>query len=155
MPCHLDDETKKRLLEQSKTIAIIGLSTDPDKPSHRVARYLQEQGYTIIPIHPKASEILGCRAFASLQECALALHEQGRAIDIIDVFRKSDALPQVAQEILALQNLPATQPFVQLPACVWVQLGLESQQAGELLTRAGIAYEEDSCIKLEHQRLFS
>lgn len=166
MPEKLTDQTIKHLLTQSRTIVIIGLSSDESKPSHKVACYLQAQGYTIIPIHPKGGEIqingIGHRAFATLQECARDLNECGEKIDIIDVFRKSDALPQVADEILALGNLVAKNPenpqkplAMQLPTCVWVQLGLTNAEAKTKLTQAGIHYIEDSCIKLEHERLLS
>lgn len=140
----LNDTQKVQILAQSKTIIIIGLSPDPTKPSHKVAAYLQAQGYTIIPIYPKGGEILGQKAFSTLQECIRALYAQGIHIDIINIFRKSQALPQIAQDIIDLGIKPQ---------CVWVQLGLHNAQAKDMLTRAGIAYEENSCIKLEHQRL--
>lgn len=140
----LNDTQKAQILAQSKVIVIIGLSPDLTKPSHRVAAYLQEQGYSIIPIYPKGGEILGQEAFPTLQKCALSLHAQNIDIDIINIFRKSEALPQIAQEILELKLKPK---------CVWVQLGLHNTVANAMLTQAGIAYEEDSCIKLEHQRL--
>lgn len=140
----INDTQKAQILAQSKVIVIIGLSPDPTKPSHRVAAYLQEQGYSIIPIYPKGGKILGQEAFPTLQECVLSLRAQNIDIDIINIFRKSEALPQIAQEILELKLKPK---------CVWVQLGLHNASANAMLTQAGIAYEEDSCIKLEHQRL--
>lgn len=163
MPENPTDQTTKHLLTQSQTIVIIGLSSDESKPSHKVACYLQAQGYTIIPIHPKGGAIqingIEHKAFTTLQECARNLSERGEKIDIIDVFRKSDALPQVANEILALGDLgtrnPANTAATQLPACVWVQLGLANAEAKAKLTQAGIYYIEDSCIKLEHERLLN
>ena len=133
----LNDTQKAQILAQSKVIVIIGLSPDPTKPSYKVAAYLQEQGYNIIPIYPKGGEILGQEVFPTLQECALALRAH-------NIFRKSEALPQIAQEILELELKPR---------CIWVQLGLQNTAANTMLTQAGIAYEEGSCIKLEHQRL--
>lgn len=140
----LNDTQKAQILAQSKVIVIIGLSPDPTKPSYKVAAYLQEQGYNIIPIYPKGGEILGQEVFPTLQECVLALRAQNISIDIINIFRKSEALPQIAQEILELELKPR---------CIWVQLGLQNTAANTMLTQAGIAYEEGSCIKLEHQRL--
>lgn len=140
----LNDTQKAQILAESKVIVIIGLSPDLTKPSHRVAAYLQEQGYSIIPIYPKGGKILGQETFPTLQKCARSLRAQNIDIDIINIFRKSEALPQIAQEILELKLKPK---------CVWVQLGLHNTAANAMLAQAGIAYEEDSCIKLEHQRL--
>lgn len=135
-------QTLKTILEDSKTIAILGLSPDFTKPSHQVAQYLQHRGYSIIPIYPKGGEILGIKAYTSLKEA----FEANVQIDILNVFRKSEALLEVAKEVLALKTLPK---------CVWVQLGLANQAAKELLEKAGILYIEDSCIKIEHKRLFN
>ena len=134
------DTQKKEILKNAKTIAILGLSPDEQKPSNKVARYLLKEGYKIIPIYPKGGEILGCKAYVNLND---AFKEN--AIDILDIFRKSEALFEVAQEILSLENKPK---------CVWVQLGLKNKEAKELLESKGFLYEEDSCIKLEHERLF-
>lgn len=148
----MNDIEKKQILENAKNIAILGLSPDESKASNIVARYLIAQGYNVIPIYPRlpsGGEILGCRAYASLQEAFsdLALEKscgQGGTIDILNVFRKSEALEAVANEIIALKNPPK---------CVWVQLDLYNEKAKEILQNAGIVYEEDSCIKLEHRRL--
>lgn len=131
----------KEILENSKKIAILGLSPDPTKASNKVAQYLQKKGYVIIPIYPKGGEILGCKAYENLQDAFNAESD----IDILNVFRKSEALLGVAQETLAL-------PY--LPKCVWVQLGLSSKEAKELLEKSGIVYFENACIKIEHERLF-
>ena len=131
----------QNVLSNSKKIAILGLSPDPQKPSNKVAKYLQEKGYSIIPIYPKGGEILGVQAYTSLQD---AFQDQ-KDIDLVNVFSKSEALLEVAQEIL---NLPY------LPKCVWVQLGLSNKDAKILLENAGITYFENACIKIEHQRIF-
>ncbi|MBX7491082.1 CoA-binding protein [Helicobacter turcicus] len=134
--------THKNILETSKKIAILGLSPDPNKPSNAVAKYLQAKGYKIIPIYPKGGEILGVRAYTSLQD---AFNTESD-IDILNVFRKSEALFNVAQEVL---NLPYR------PKCVWVQLGLKNKEAKDLLQKTGIVYFEDICIQIEHQRIFN
>lgn len=134
-------QTLKTILEHSKTIAILGLSPDSTKPSHQVAQYLQYKGYSILPIYPKGGEILGVKAYVSIKEA----FEANVQIDILNVFRKSEALLEVAKEVLVLKTPPK---------CVWVQLGLANQAAKELLEKAGILYIEDSCIKIEHKRLF-
>ena len=148
----MNDMQKTYILQTAKNIAMLGLSPDESKASNIVARYLIAQGYNVIPIYPRlpeSGEILGCRAYVSLQEAFsdLALRDscgQSGTIDILNVFRKSEALEAVASEIIALKNAPK---------CVWVQLGLRNNNAKAILQNAGIAYEEDSCIKLEHRRL--
>lgn len=139
----MQDLEKIEVLKSAKNIAILGLSPDESKASNAVAKYLLTQGYNIIPIYPKIppnGEILGKRAYASLQEA----FSQNSQIDILNIFRKSEALEGIAQEIIALENKPK---------CVWVQLGLSNECAKEILTNAGIFYEENSCIKIEHKRL--
>lgn len=139
---------KKQLLQKAKNIAILGLSPDESRASNAVARYLIAQGFNVIPIYPRANgEILGRKAYASLQEAFSdeALSECG-GIDILNVFRKSEALEAVANEVLRLKNKPK---------CVWVQLGLFNENAKVICENAGILYEENSCIKLEFERLFS
>lgn len=128
------------ILAHSKCIAILGLSPDSTKPSYKAAKYLQENGYTIIPIYPKGGEILGAKVYTNLQD---AFREN--TIDILNVFRKSDALLEIAKEVLTLENKPK---------CVWVQLGLENINAKNLLESNNIIYFENLCIKIEHQRLF-
>lgn len=140
----LQDSKLQAILKQSKVIAVLGLSPETNKPSHRVARFLQERGYKILPIYPKGGEILGESAYPSLQEAFEAQRQAGVSIDILNVFRKSEALPQVAREVLELKNPPQ---------CVWVQLGLENAQAKEMLKNAKIPYVENLCIKLEYERL--
>ena len=146
----MNDFEKTQILQTAKNIAILGLSPDESKASNIVARYLIAQGYNVIPIYPRlpsSGEILGRRAYVSLQEAFKALCEsckQSGTIDIINIFRKSEALEAAANEIIALKHKPK---------CVWVQLDLYNERAKEILQNAGIAYEEDSCIKLEHKRL--
>lgn len=144
----MQDFEKKQLLQKAKNVAILGLSPDESRASNAVARYLIAQGFNVIPIYPRANgEILGRKAYASLQEAFSdeALSECG-GIDILNVFRKSEALQAVANEVLRLKNKPK---------CVWVQLGLFNENAKVICENAGILYEENSCIKLEFQRLFS
>lgn len=140
----LQDSKLQAILKQSKVIAVLGLSPETNKPSHRVAQFLQDKGYKILPIYPKGGEILGEKAYSSLQEAFEAQRQAGASIDILNVFRKSEALPQVAREVLELKNPPQ---------CVWVQLGLENTQAKEMLKNAKILYVENLCIKLEYERL--
>lgn len=139
------DFIKIEVLKSAKNIAILGLSPDEGKASNAAAKYLLAQGYNVIPIYPKIppnGEILGKKAYANLQEA----FSQNAKIDILNIFRKSEVLEEIAQEIIALENKPK---------CVWVQLGLSNARAKEILTNAKIIYEENSCIKIEHKRLLS
>ena len=137
----MQDSKLREILQESKTIAVLGLSPDSSKPSCKVAQFLQNIGYKILPIYPKGGTILGVNAYTSLQEA----FEAEEKIDILNVFRKSEALFGIAQEVLMLKNPPQ---------CVWVQLGLHCASAKEALENAGIAYVENLCIKLEYERLF-
>lgn len=135
----------KQILQEAKTIAILGLSPDESKPSNKVAKYLLEQGYRVIPIYPKGGEILGITAYCTLQEAFSGETKKG-GIDILNIFRKSEAILGIAKEVLSLEAKPK---------CVWVQLGLFSPKSKEILENQGISYFENLCIKLEHQRLFA
>ena len=137
----MQDSKLREILQESKTIAVLGLSPDSSKPSFKVAQFLQNKGYKILPIYPKGGTILGVNAYTSLQEA----FEAEERIDILNIFRKSEALFGIAQEVLMLKNPPQ---------CVWVQLGLHCASAKEALENAGIAYVENLCIKLEYERLF-
>ncbi|WP_297680073.1 CoA-binding protein [Helicobacter sp.] len=141
----MQDSKMREILKESKVIAVLGLSPEESKPSHKVAKFLQTQGYEILPIYPKGGEILGVKAFVSLKEAFEAQNKAGVRIDILNVFRKSEALPEIMREVLELQNPPL---------CVWVQLGLQNAQARKMLENTKIMYVENLCIKLEYERLF-
>lgn len=124
------------LLKKSKTIAVIGLSDDASKPSHGVSLYMQNSGYRIVPINPKVSEALGEKAYPSLTEAAR--HEK---IDIVDVFRRPDAVPAIVDEVIAL-GLPA----------LWLQETVVHEEAAQKARDAGIFVVMDRCILKEHQK---
>lgn len=130
----------KSYLENAKTIALVGLSNREDTAAYRVAAFLQSAGYQIIPVNPKLAgqEILGEKAYASLQE--IPVH-----IDIVDVFRRSEFLADVAND------------FLETDADVfWAQLGLESQEAENLLRAAGRnQIVMNKCTKIEYQELLA
>lgn len=129
------------LLQQYRHIAIVGVSADPYRPSHFVAIYLQAEGYDIIPINPRyaGKTLLGKRVYATLSEAK----EAGEQIEIVDVFRKADDTPPIAQEA------------VQIGAKVlWLQLGIRNAEAGRIAQEAGLTFVQDRCIKIEHARFF-
>ena len=130
-----DGPSIREVLETCKTIAVLGLSPNPEKDSHVVAQYLQHQGYHIIPVNPLEKEILGERAFASLDEI-------DEPPDMIDVFRKPDAVLQHARQALRLK-----------PRVFWMQLGIVNQKAADTLLEAGIDVVMNKCTKIEHARL--
>jgi uncharacterized protein len=131
-----DEATIVGLLKRARTIAVFGLSTDPSKDSHRVAAYLQREGYTIVPIHPKAREILGAACHASLAGAPRA--------DIVDCFRPSNELAAIVDEAIAAKA-----------GAVWFQLGLMDAAAARRAEAAGLTVIADRCAKVEHMRLFA
>jgi len=125
-----------QLLKTAKTIAVVGLSDNKTKPSYGVSAYLQSKGYRVVPIHPKASEVLGEKAYPSLSEAAKI-----EKIDIVDVFRRPDAVPAIVDEVLALK----------LPA-LWLQETVVHEEAAEKARQAGVVVVMDKCILKEHRR---
>lgn len=105
---HLSDKIKREILQNAKTIMIVGLSPDTSKPSYHVASFLLEKGYDIIPIYPKGGEILGKKAFTSPKEAYIDMAKSGLKCDIIDIFRKSEALPLVVSEICEIWGLESS-----------------------------------------------
>jgi uncharacterized protein len=133
--------TIPQILKDSKTIAVVGMSVKPERASHGVARYLQQQGYRVIPVNPTyaGQEILGEKIYASLPEAAAAL---GGSIDLVDCFRKPDAMLSVARDAVAVRA-----------GCLWMQLGVVNQAAADLARAAGLDVVMDRCIKIEHAAL--
>jgi predicted CoA-binding protein len=136
--------TIPQILHDSKTIAIVGLSNKPDRASFGVAEYLQGQGYRILPVNPAyvGEEILGEKVYASLQEAADALAPSGTRIDIVDCFRKSEDIPPLARDAIAIRA-----------GCLWMQLEIENQAAADLARAAGLDVVMNHCLKIEHRKL--
>jgi predicted CoA-binding protein len=130
----MDDESLRALLLRVRRIAVVGLSPRPDRPSYQVAQYLLRQGYQVVPVRPDGEEILGQKVVHRLEDAG--------AVDLVDVFRASDAATQVVEEAARL-GLPA----------VWLQEGVTSPRGREVARQAGMAYVEDRCIRKEHARL--
>jgi predicted CoA-binding protein len=135
-----DPETIHSLLKNSKTIAIVGLSDKPDRDSNEVGRYLKSHGYRVIPVNPSVPEVLGERSYPSLQ--AIPSEVQ---IDIVDVFRKSDAVPGIVKDLL--QRTP-------LPKALWLQLGVTDAPSGAMVRQHGVSFIEDQCIMVQHRAYF-
>jgi len=130
------------VLEKYKTIAVVGASKNPEKEAFTVPRYLKDHGYRIIPVNPTATEIMGEAAYRSLLEIPEAV---GRTVDVVEVFRPSEELPQVALQAAEMKRRLG-RPFV-----FWAQQGLESEEAKGILERNGIQYVMDACMRTVHQ----
>lgn len=130
------DADIRAILASSKTIAVVGLSPKPDRDSYKVAAYLKDRGFTVVPVRPGQAEILGIKAYPSLDDVP-------GPVDIVDVFRGSDRILPHAHEALRLK-----------PKTFWMQEGIENREAAALLTAAGIDVVMDRCIKHDHARLF-
>jgi predicted CoA-binding protein len=127
------------LLTHCRTIAVVGLSPKPHRTSFDVARYLQSQGYRIIPVNPNASEVLGERAYATLLEAA-----QHEKIDLVNCFRNSEDIPPIVDEAIAIDA-----------KAVWMQLGVANPAAAAKAEAAGLLVVQDRCIKIDHRVLLT
>jgi len=125
------------LLKRTRTIAVVGLSDSPLRPSYGVSAYMQTAGYRIIPVNPAIKGALGEKAVASLADVQ-------EKIDIVDVFRRSEFVPEVVDEAIRLK----------VPA-IWLQEGVVHEEAAEKARKAGIFVVMDRCILKEHRRRFS
>lgn len=126
-----------------KIIAVVGASQNPEKEANRVPAYLQNHGYTIIPVNPTANAINGLKAYPSLAEIPDAL---ARSVEVVDVFRPSEEFPQIAKQVVEMKN-KVGRPFV-----FWGQLGLENEEAKRILADAKVDYVMDRCMRVEHGR---
>lgn len=131
------------ILNLSKTIAVIGLSRSPEKDSYRVARYLQSQGYKIIPVNPSAEEILGERSYHSLQELPEDLK---RSVDVVDVFRPSEDVPPIVDQAIEMRRRFGR------PTAVWMQLGIVNETAAKRARAAGLKVVMNRCMEIEGRR---
>jgi hypothetical protein len=124
----MNDDELKSLLESSRTVAVVGLSTDPQKASSKVAEVLIDAGYDVIPVHPKATSILGRTAYPSLAAIPVP-------VDIVDVFRPAAEASGIAREAVEVGA-----------KTLWLQLGIVSSDAEAIAEEAGLSYLEDICI---------
>jgi predicted CoA-binding protein len=132
----ISDQDLIKLLQESKTIAVVGLSSNPARASFGVSRFLQRQGYRIIPVNPAETEVLGERAYPSV-------HEIPVEVDIVDIFRRSEAVPEVVEDAL-----------LKKPRLIWMQEGVVHQEAARKAEAAGIPVVMDRCMLKELARLF-
>jgi predicted CoA-binding protein len=127
-------DTIEKVLKESKTIAVVGLSPDPTRASHGVARYLQAQGYKIIPVNPRAEEVLGEKSYPDLASVP-------DTVDVVDIFRRAEHVPAIVEAAIAKGA-----------RAVWMQEGIVHQEAAERAREAGLAVVMDRCMYKEHRR---
>jgi len=131
----------KEILTNYKVVAVVGLSKEPGKDSHRVSTYLKQHGYRIIPVNPFADEVLGEKSYRSLLDIPLEIQ---KTIEIVDVFRPAKDVPPIVEQAIKLKALYG-KPFV-----VWLQLGIVNEQAAEEARQAGLIVVMDKCLMVEH-----
>lgn len=134
------DQNIKRMLESSRTIAVLGIKDGLDEDAYRVPEYMLCQGYTIVPVNPKLTRVLGIETHPSLHE----IPEELFPLDIINLFRASEHLPAHVEEILSLEHRPRA---------VWTQLGIHHAPSAERLRAEGVEVIQDRCIMVDHRRL--
>ena len=133
----LAEDEIARILRKARRIAVIGLGDTPERPAYRVAWYLQRAGYDIAPVHPVVTQTLGVPVHRSLAEAHAAA-----PVHIVDVFRRSDAVPALVPECVAVG-----------PLLVWLQVGVTSDMARTTLGAAGIPFVQDRCLAVAHAQL--
>src|SRR5713226_5146854 len=122
------------LLKNYKTIAVVGLSSNPMRPSFGVTEYMQGMGYRIIPVNPNETEVLGEKSYAQLEDVL-------EKIDIVNVFRRAEEVPPVVESAIRIGA-----------KVVWMQMGIENEEAAERARAEGLTVVEDACILVEHRR---
>jgi len=131
----MGEDAIRRILQDCRTIAVVGLSADPSRPSHGVAAYMRDRGYRIIPVNPRYPEILG-------EKCYPDLRSIPEPVDMVDVFRKAADCVPVAEEAVAIGA-----------KALWLQLGIVNDEAKRIGEAAGLTVIMDRCLKIEHARL--
>lgn len=130
-----DADDMKQLLEETRTIAVVGLSPRPERPSYGVARYLIAMGYKVIPVNPTVDEVLGLKSYPDLQSIP-------EPVDVVDIFRRSEHVPPIVEQAIAIGA-----------KAVWMQLGVMHAEAAAQAEAVGLAVVMNRCMSIEHQRL--
>lgn len=129
------DEQIAEIFRSTRTIAVVGASTNEAKPAHRIPAYLQTQGFRLIPVNPAADEILGEKTVGSLSDIT-------EHVDVVNVFRRPELTPPIAAEAVSIGA-----------AVLWLQAGIESDEAAQIATNGGLRVIMDTCMGATHQRL--
>ncbi|MCG6534645.1 MAG: CoA-binding protein [Syntrophales bacterium LBB04] len=136
-----DDKTIREVFERYRTIAVYGMSKDPNKPAHYVPAHMQTEGYTIIPVNPSAAEIIGIKSYPGLQDIP-------ERIEILNVFRPSEQIEGIVREALERRSYKGDIEVI------WLQEGIRDDGAREAAEKAGIVFIQDLCMSKEFRRLF-
>ena len=131
-----DINTLRRILRESRVLAVVGLSADWYRPSYFAAKYMQEHGYRVIPVNPKYESILG-------EKCYKSLRDIPEKVDLVDIFRKTQDVMPIAEDAIAIGA-----------RVLWQQLGVKNEAAAAKARAAGLEAVMDRCVKIEHGRLF-
>lgn len=131
-----DIATLRRILAGARTIAVVGLSAQWHRPSYFAAKYMQQHGYRVVPVTPAYPEVLGEKAYPSLREIPFA-------VDLVNVFRRTDDVPPIAADAVAIGA-----------KVLWQQIGVVNAEAAEFARQHGLETVMDRCVKIEHARLF-
>jgi uncharacterized protein len=134
-PADPEEKVLSEILRSANTVAVVGISNKEHRDSHKVAKYLKEHGFKIIPVNPKFQEVLG-------EPCYPDLKSVPEHIDVVDVFRSVDAIPDIVDEAISVGA-----------NTVWMQLGLTHEKAAEKARKAGLSVVMNRCTKIEHSRL--
>ncbi|MBO3833331.1 MAG: CoA-binding protein [Candidatus Brockarchaeota archaeon] len=141
METSVDEKIKSAL--ECKTIVIVGISREPNKDSHKVAKYLKANGYRIVPINPFADEVLGEKCYKNLLEIP---EEVQKIIEVVDIFRPSQEVLPIVEQAIRLKQKHGK------PLFIWMQLGVVNVQAAELAEKTGLKVIMDRCMMIEHKR---
>ena len=125
----------KELLSETRTIAVVGLSANESRDSHRVADYLKQNGYRIIPVNPAVETVLGEKSYPDLKSIP-------ETVDVVDVFRRPEHVPEIAAQAVSIGA-----------RALWLQLGVRDDESAQRAKEAGLTVIQDACIKVEHSRL--
>jgi predicted CoA-binding protein len=132
----------KDIMRRYKVIAVVGASKNPEKEAFTVPAYLQQHGYTIIPVNPTTDSVNGQKSYPSLEDIPLEL---AKKVEVVEVFRPSEEFPEVARQVAKMKERTGR------PLVFWGQLGLENEEAKKILGDAKIDYVMDRCMRVEHQ----
>ncbi len=138
------DDLIPRMLHRCHTIAVVGLSAHPERDSYHVARYMQAEGYRIVPVNPTyaGTAILGEMCYPSLHDAAEHLAARGQKIEMVNCFRRADAIRTIAEDAIDIDAI-----------CLWTQLGIVDESAAKMASEAGLSVIMDRCLKIEHGML--
>lgn len=137
------NQNEKEILTKYKTVAVVGLSREPDKDSYRVSAYLKAHGFHIVPVNPFAEEVLGEKSYKSLLDIPPEIQ---KTIEVVDIFRPAKDVPSIVEQAIKLKEMYGN------VSVIWMQLGIINEQAAEAAKKAGLTVVMNKCMMIEHHR---